>query len=263
MTDVPTISVITINRNTGHDVQRTIASVLGQDIPFEWVVVDGASSDDSITALRAALRPGDRCLSEPDRGISDAFNKGIQLASGDAVIFMNAGDEFASPEALRLLRDAWLVDRHDWITGTAQVIHPDGRILFRRSPRTHGDTWHLVRHGCRVFHQATLARRKLFLEYGGFDESFRIAMDYELWLRWMVRGRHPQVVDVTVCRYRTGGVSGNVRRRFAEDRRARAAYALINPLATDARLWSVAMLKSALGSNMGPWAYRMKERLGW
>lgn len=262
MTD-PRVSVVTINRNTGDSVRRTVASLLEQDLPFEWVVVDGGSTDASIGHLRAAQRPGDRLVSEKDQGISDAFNKGINLATGEAVLFMNAGDEFAAPDALRQLVSRWDRSRHRWITGTAEVIDESGRALYRRDVHQPSDPLDLVRSGCRIFHQATLAEKALFAEFGGFDLGYRIAMDYELWLRWLRAGVVPQVVPVVVCRYRTGGVSGNVVGRFTEDRRARAAHRMVNPWWIDAKIGTIVRLKSVLRGRTGPWAYQVKEALKW
>ena len=255
------ISVITISRNAGATVDRTIASVRSQTYPLEWVVIDGGSTDDSPARLRAALHPGDQMISEPDQGISDAFNKGLALATGDAILFMNAGDEFASPTALSDLLSVW-DRRFAWITGGASVCREDGTELY---VRRHGmiDPWFLVDHGCRIFHQATLAERSLFQRHGFFSLHYRSSMDYDLWLRWMMAGHLPQVVDTTVCRFRVGGVSGDTLRRFREDVAARTANGRPAGRWTDLRLQMIAHAKYHLGFLAGPTAYRFKERLGW
>lgn len=257
----PSISIITINRDAGATVERTILSVLAQDLPFQWVVVDGGSTDASLAALSRAVRPGDAMLSEPDRGISDAFNKGLALASGEAVLFMNAGDEFASPDALRRLAEAWNHKRHRWISGSAEVVDETGMLLYRRDMRQPADPRDLIRNHCRIFHQATLAERRMLLDAGGFDLSYRIGMDYEMWCRLLCAGHIPQVVPVTVCRYRVGGVSGDVRLRHVEHRRARAANGISNPWWFEFWLGLIAWAKGVLRGCVGGWAYRLKERL--
>lgn len=259
----PSLSVITVNLDGGPSVGRTIASLRGQGHPFEWVVVDGGSGDGSGEALRAALRPGDRFVSERDRGISDAFNKGLALASGEAVLFMNAGDAVASPDALGRLLAAWDHRRWSWATGSAQVLDANGRVLFSRPMDVGQDPRELVRRGCRIFHQATVARRESLLAAGGFDLSYRISMDYDLWLRLLARGEPPQLVDVVVCRFHTGGASGAVRRRLQEERRARAAHGCANSWWSDTRLAAIARLKEWAAPAAGPLAYRLKERLRW
>jgi hypothetical protein len=105
--------------------------------------------------------------------------------------------------------------------------------------------------------------RRLFAEHGGFDESYKTSMDYELWLRWMKSGIFPQQVPVVVSRYRTGGISGDVRRRFAEERRARHMHGMDNGACRDLWLGSVVGLKRAMSGMAGPGLYRLKERLRW
>lgn len=263
MTTIPRVSVITINRNSGADADRTIASVLAQDTPFEWVVVDGASTDGSVEALRAAVRPGDQFHSGPDQGIADAFNKGLALATGEAVLFMNAGDTFAGPDRLRRLAVSWERGRSKWIAASAEVVGDDGQPRYVRDLAARRQGSALVRQGCRIMHQAVLADRALFRELGGFDESYRIAMDYELWLRWIAAGHLPQTSSLVVARFRLGGISRNLQRRLAEERRARAAHGLANPPWVEWRLGAITALKSLLVGRLGTWSYRVKERLGW
>ena len=260
---IASVSVITVNFNTSKDVHRTIRSVLKQDYPFEWVIVDGGSSDESGENLRNVLRPNDRFVSEPDRGIADAFSKALRMASGEAVIFMNAGDEFADNSALSRLVEAWDRTKYRWVTGTAVVCRADGAELYTRFRGKVSDPWSLVRKGCRVFHQATIAERTLFTDYGDFDPSYRTSMDYDLWLRWMAHGCLPQVVDVVVCRYRVGGVSSDVRQRHREEKRSRLTHGFKLSAWQEWKLSTIAMLKHYLRYIAGPVFYRIKERLRW
>ena len=101
------LSVVTICLNPGEALQRTVESIAALAGSMEWIVVDGGSTDGTQERLRALSRPPDRLLSERDSGIANAFNKGIALATGDAICFMNAGDEFAGPDALTGLVDRW------------------------------------------------------------------------------------------------------------------------------------------------------------
>jgi GT2 family glycosyltransferase len=257
------ITVITINRNSGTDAARTVASLRSQRLDSQWVVIDGGSDDGSELILRRSLRPIDCMISEIDHGIADAFNKGLRLASGDAVLFMNAGDEFASPDSLVDLMQAWDRRRHRWIIGAGDILREDGAVLFRRR-YTHAppDPLSLVRRNCRIMHQAVLAERSLFTEHGGFDESFRIAMDYELWIRWLTRGLVPQMVDVPVCRFHRGGASGDPMRNHAENRRAREMHGIGNGPMLETALAGLAWLKGRIRGRYGRWTYKLKERLG-
>lgn len=257
------VSVITINRNGGAAVERTVASVRGQTAPCEWVVVDGGSTDGSVERMRAGLRDGDQLVSEHDDGIADAFNKGLARARSEVVVYMNAGDEFASPWALADLLAGWDRSCHRWVVGAVEMVGRGGRLLFRRSPTSTASAHDLVRHGCRICHQAVAAETALLREAGGFDPSFRRAMDYDLWCRLLAHGHEPQRSDVLVCRFYDGGVSGGVVARWREEALARRRSGLANPRLTEWRLAAIAHAKAALKGRVGGWAYHLKERLGW
>lgn len=257
------VSVVTINRNGAESLPRTCVSVRSQTLPCQWVVIDGASTDGSQDIIRAALAPGDLLLSEPDRGISDAFNKGIARASGEAVIFLNAGDEFAGPTSLAQLVSAWDRPRHRWIAGAAEIVAVDGTPLFIRGfPGTPRDPMSLVRTNCQIVHQTVLAERSLFGEFGLYDERWKVAMDYDLWVRWLVRGQVPQLVPVPVCRFHRGGVSGDPLRNHREWQRIRAEHGISNGALGEALLTALAWTKGRIRGRYGRWIYRLKERLG-
>ncbi len=253
------LSVITICRNPGTTLARTCEAISSQAIALEWLVIDGASTDGTQERLRALLRPPDVLVSEPDLGIADAFNKGLERAAGEAVLFLNAGDALAGPGVLAELVQNWERSRHRWITAGAEVRREDGSLLFTRVPPE--ETQRLIRPDCRICHPATMCETALLREAGGFVKSFRSSMDYELWLRLYARGDLPQRSALTVARFYVGGASGDLRRRLAEDRRARALHGLRNPWLTERRLGAVTMLKAI--APRGGWAYRLKERLGW
>lgn len=251
-------SVITICRNPGESILRTCASIAGQTQQCEWLVIDGASTDGTVERLRALPRPPDVLVSEPDQGIAEAFNKGLARASGDAVLFLNAGDALAGADALVSLTQAW-VPCHHWITAGAEVRREDESVLFSRLPPA-GDPRDLIRHDCRIWHAATMCETALLREAGGFDTSFRSSMDYELWVRLISRGHAPQIHSGVVARFYQGGASANLYRRQAENRRARAMHGLSNGVFTEWRLGLVNTMKSL--APRGAWAYRLKERLG-
>lgn len=257
------ISVITINYNSGPAVERTIASVRGQSAACEWIIVDGASDDSSREALYEALRPGDRFVSEPDHGIADAFNKGVALATGDWILFMNAGDTFTGPDALANLAEAW-DGKSRWIAGRAMVVNEDGLRSFVRNDPPALDPRELVVRGNRLFHQAVLAQHTLFTELGGFAPTLRIAMDYDLWVRWIMAGHAPQLFPGEVCQFRLGGVSADTVLRYREELTVRRQAGMTNPRLTEARLALIARLKACTpGWMRQPLVYRIKERLRW
>ncbi len=259
------LSVITICRDRAGELPRTLDSLAAVRalVPIQWVVVDGASGDGSAELLRAALRPGDRMVSERDRGIADAFNKGLGMADGAAVLFMNAGDEFAAPTALAAALAGWERARARWLVAAGEVVDAGGRTLFvRRPPLPLRDPWSLVRTNCQILHQAVIADRALFAELGGFDERWRIGMDYELWLRWLRAGHVPQASAEILCRFHRGGASGDPVRNVAEERAIRRRHGVALPAVAEGALHAAAWTKRVLRGRYGRWLYRLKERLG-
>jgi glycosyltransferase involved in cell wall biosynthesis len=207
------ISVVTICRNAARDIERTLRSVAEQDYPaVEHIVVDGASTDGTVSIVKRHLAHISRFTSEPDRGISHAFNKGIAAASGRWLLMLNAGDAFTGPNALRELAAAG-ADGARIVTARMRC----GRKLIPRY-RIHSGTSLLLR--AHLAHQATLVERTVYAQYGGYDEAFRIRMDFDFFLRVL---RHEQVafVDRCIVDFAPGGISG---RQFAahwsEGRRA-------------------------------------------
>lgn len=258
-----TVSVVTISFNRVGELERTCQSVITQTHPLEWVVIDGGSTDGSQEIVRRYLRPGDIFVSEPDRGIADAFNKGLSRCHGEAVLFMNAGDEFAGPTSLSDLVSSWNRSRHRWIMGAAEVVDQHGLVLFQRGFATPPkDPFSLVRWNCQIMHQAVLAERVLFAEHGHFDERWRIAMDYDLWVRWITRGVMPQTVMVPVCRFYRGGVSGDPLRNVREERAVRTHNHISNGWIVDQLIAMLARIKRLVRGRYGRWFYRLKERLG-
>ncbi len=221
MAKEPTFSVITVCLNEGQGMRATCESVVGQRLKdFEWIVLDGGSTDDTLGILSEYEDSVTHLVSEPDGGIYDAMNKGLALAAGEYVVFMNGGDRFASPEVLELVasaprRDLIYGDLYYDEIGGRRVSYPDeikpGYLLKRMAP-----------------HQATFYRRSLFERFGGYDTSYRIAGDYDLFVRLLEKGRvshHHIAIPLAV--FVLGGVSGSDKHRALrkqENHRIRMKY---------------------------------------
>jgi glycosyltransferase involved in cell wall biosynthesis len=194
--DLPSITVITPSFNAAATIQATLQSVRAQKYPkLEHLVVDGGSTDGTVEILRAA--PGIRFVSEPDRGLSHALNKGIAMASGEVVGELNADDVY-EPGALRLVGETF-GERPDvaWLTGYCRIIDGEGREI-RRAITEYKNAF--LRHyslGLYLTHNfvsapATFFRRETLEESGGFDERYRISVDYDLQLR--IARRHDPLI---------------------------------------------------------------------
>jgi glycosyltransferase involved in cell wall biosynthesis len=186
-------------------IRHTLESVERQVYPhIERVVVDGGSGADTLTALRDPGSRVDRLLCESDRGVMDAMNKGVALASGDLIAFMNIGDRFARPDAIDRLVEA-LVDSPGPAFSYGDFVRTgrDGRPVLVRTPRLSRFT--LYRGG--LCHQTVLARRMLFRLVGPFDEKMDSLGDMDWFARVIEAGYTGVHAGAVVCEYEMGGKS--------------------------------------------------------
>lgn len=189
-------------------------SLTGDCGGYESIVVDGGSSDGTAAFLRREKRIA-HYVSEPDRGVYDAMNKGLRLCRGDFVIFMNAGDEFFNPRVLE--RAAAVLRAHPdcrFLFGDACLVGEDGHCRFREydAPVTTQN----------ICHQSIFYDRRLFAELGMYDERYRIVADYDFNLRAIAgSGVVPYHFSYPVCRFYEGGLSSGG--KYAEKQRADAA----------------------------------------
>ncbi len=175
----PLISVITITYNAQSTLRRTMESVASQTCrDYEHIVIDGASHDRTLEIARSFA--GVRILSEPDKGLYDAMNKGIAMARGKYLLFLNSGDTFSSDEVLEgYARRARLGD--DIIYADTQIVNDAGTVL---GPRHYSAPEHLTvesfNKGMLICHQAFMVRREIAPEY---DLQYRFSSDYD----WTIR----------------------------------------------------------------------------
>jgi glycosyltransferase involved in cell wall biosynthesis len=193
---LPRITIITPCLNAVGTLEECLASVRAQGYPaVEHVVVDGASTDGTLELLEVA--DGVRFISEPDEGRPDAANKGVLMATGEIIGFLNADDRY-EPGALRAVGEAFAADPGAmWVTGYCRII--DGRGDEIREPVTRYKNFLLRRFSYPLYltqnfvsDPATFVRRAALEEVGPLDNRFRISHDYDLWLR--VAQRWPPVV---------------------------------------------------------------------
>jgi glycosyltransferase involved in cell wall biosynthesis len=200
---LPLVSVITVVRNGASQIEKTIDAVLSQTYPnVEYIVVDGGSTDGTIDILRRYDDRIDYWVSEPDAGIYDAMNKGLDLVADTEayVIFANADDRLATPSAIA--RAVELGKGAELIYGKMRLSDGEATAVMGREVKTSD----LARE--TLCHPATLMRRKLFDSVGRFDTSFRIAADYDLIVRCFQHPVESRFVDEIISDMRMGGMSG-------------------------------------------------------
>lgn len=207
------LTIITATYNSAETVEDTLRSVLAQTFrDYELLVIDGQSGDGTMDIVRRyEARFGGRLrwVSEPDKGLYDAMNKGLRLAKGDVVGILNSDDFYTSPDVLQHVADAFAADAAlDAVYGDVHFVHPDdlGRCTRYYSSRHFHRRW--MRLGFMPAHPSFYCRRAVYEEYGAFDLGYRVAADFESLLRFIyvhrIRTRYLPLDFVTM---RTGGAS--------------------------------------------------------
>lgn len=220
------ITVITVTYNSASTIVDTLRSIAQQTHPnTEHIVIDGASTDATLSLVHKHASPTARVLSEPDSGIYDAMNKGLQLATGDLVGFLNADDIFDNPNVLMQIAGAASDPSVAAVYGDLMYVSQNdlGRVV--RHWRSGGFVPSRLGFGWMPPHPTFYVRRALVAELGTFDTGFRIASDYDFMLRLLRRpGVVVRYVPQVLVRMRTGGASNRsasaLWRKSSEDWRA-------------------------------------------
>lgn len=212
----PVVSVVTVVLNGRAHVADTIESVLAQeDVALEYWVIDGGSSDGTQDIIRSHSDRLAGWVSEPDEGIADAFNKGLARARGDYIMFLNADDALAHPRALADLVSA--ARAAGWpavVYGDCDLIDPaSGEFLYQAVINYDRERF-LARE--TLPHPGMLMNKRYFEQFGRFDTGFRVAMDYELFLRGIPEIGALRVPGV-VTRVRAGGISARNRQLVIDE----------------------------------------------
>ncbi len=191
------ISVATVTYNASDLIQRTIRSVEEQDYPYvEHLIIDGNSRDNTLEHIHhyqernsnATIKREINCISEPDEGLYDAMNKAIELATGDYIVFLNAGDALHAPDTLSTIAKAAVADgkRAAVVYGDTDLVDYAGHFVrHRRLAPTAKLNWRDFRNGMLVCHQAFYARTDLARRYR-YDEDYHYSADFD----WCVRIMH-------------------------------------------------------------------------
>jgi glycosyltransferase involved in cell wall biosynthesis len=171
------LSIITINKNNSAGLEKTIKSVICQNYTdFEYIVIDGASDDDSVEVIKRFADKIDYWVSEPDTGIYNAMNKGIRKAQGDYCLFLNSGDWLISSETLCNV----FAELNDLIPSDIYYgdrINSDGTLYKYPKVLSINDLLLIS-----ISHQNSLIRRSLFLEHGFYNENLHICSDTEFFI---------------------------------------------------------------------------------
>lgn len=179
------VSIITVCFNSGDSIAHTIESIMTQTYKnIEYIIIDGGSKDNTLDVVnRYSEQLNFEIISEPDDGIYDAMNKGLAIASGEVITFLNSDDVFAHQKVVEKAIDVMLKSCNDLVFGDVQFI-VDKEVVRLYSSKGF-KSWKL-RFGWMPPHPGSFAKRELFQRSGGFDTTFKIAADYEMYVRWLL-----------------------------------------------------------------------------
>lgn len=200
----PTLTVITVVYNNVRDIERTIKSVVNQTYPhIEYIVIDGGSTDGTVNIINRYASRIARFVSEPDKGIYDAMNKGLALATGEYVLFMNSGDEiYANDTVAQVFATA---DDADIYYGETELFDADWQSLgLRRHAIPEQFDWKSFRYGMNISHQAIYVRRSLAARY---DPSYQLSADIDWVIRAAKAAKNIVNTKRIVAKYLVGGMS--------------------------------------------------------
>lgn len=200
----PVLSVITIVYNNARDIERTMLSVLNQTYTgIEYIVVDGASNDGTLEIIKCYENRITKLISEKDKGIYDAMNKGLALATGDYVIFMNSGDEFyANDTVAKVFATAPDADIY---YGETEMVNDERESLGqRRHQAPEKFNWRSFKYGMSVSHQAIYIKRILAEPY---DPQYQLSADIDWIIRAAKKAKKIVKVNGYVAKYLVGGMS--------------------------------------------------------
>lgn len=229
---VKKVSIITVSYNSEATIRETIESVITQDYPsIEYIIIDGASTDNTMNIIREYGDRIDIVISEPDKGIYDGMNKGIRAATGDVVGFINSDDFYPSSSILTNVMQVFSDPSIDVSYGDLCYVKPNDIHSIVRYWQSSDFIPGSFRHGWCPPHPTFFVRRKIYEELGLFDLNYKIAADVEIMMRFLeVHNIRAAYLPEVLVHMRLGGETNksidNIIRQNQEIWRALKAHGL-------------------------------------
>ncbi|OGH88832.1 MAG: hypothetical protein A3J93_01010 [Candidatus Magasanikbacteria bacterium RIFOXYC2_FULL_42_28] len=210
------ISIITVCFNSKATIENTIDSVLCQDYnSLEYIIIDGGSTDGTLDIIKKYEGKVSCVISEPDQGIYDAMNKGIKLATGAVIGILNSDDCFSDNHVVSIVANRFDSEDIDACYGDITYVDrevPSRRVRFWQAGGYQQDR---LRDGWIMPHPAFFVRQEIYERYGVFNLNFKVAADYELMLRFLLKGIKMSYVNQSLINMKEGGHSSrNLGRRI-------------------------------------------------
>lgn len=205
------ISIITVSYNAIATIEGTILSVINQNFEnFEYIIVDGGSTDGTVDIIKKYQDKITRWVSEPDKGIYDAMNKGVGMSKGEWVNFMNSGDEFEI-ENFNLFHHAFYDKKYGVVYGDVIIKKENVFELVKASPLNQ------LNYSLNFCHQSSFVRTEL-LRKNPFSLKYKISSDYDFFLKIFVSGYNFCYVGCAVSVFEYGGLSSGVSKKYIKER---------------------------------------------
>lgn len=206
---IPKISIVTIVFNGVEHLERTILSVLNQNYPnFEYIIIDGGSTDGTIDIIKKYENSISSWISEPDKGVSDAFNKGISMATGEVIGLLNA-DDWYEGNTLKLISTHY--KSNSILHGNIQYWNPDGTKGLYMYPNESKIFSEMT-----INHPTVFVSKVLYDKHGTFSLDYKLAMDYHLLLRMKLARVNFIYINTTLANMNSGGLSGDWKKSYQE-----------------------------------------------
>lgn len=203
------ISLLTVSFNSASTIKDTIESIRSQDYKnIEYIVVDGNSKDGTVEIIKSYDSFISKWISEQDKGIYDAMNKAIQLATGDVVGILNSDDFYFNDQIVSQIANAFSDEKVDVVFGDLVFVDPNN--LNKVVRKYSSAKWHPAKfaRGFMPAHPTVFIRRKYYEQFGLFKTDYKIAADYELLIRFLyVHQLKYKYLPITMVKMRRGGVS--------------------------------------------------------
>jgi glycosyltransferase involved in cell wall biosynthesis len=202
------VSIITVCYNSAKTLEETILSVLGQTYTdIEYIIIDGNSRDGTSAIISKHRSQVAQVVSEPDKGIYDAMNKGLALANGDVVGILNSDDIYAHPRVIADVVQVFSNSSNDAVSTDVHIFSGNPANIVRKYRCTRWKPW-MFRIGHQPPHPGFFVRKNCYTRYGFFDTHFRTAADFELLFRFIrVNKVSTQFLPYTSVLMRSGGAS--------------------------------------------------------
>ena len=202
------ISIITISYNAESTIEKTLKSIESQSYDnIEHIIVDGGSQDNTLEICNLFPHVF-KILSEPDNGVYDAFNKGIKLATGDVIGFLNADDTFYNENSIQDIVDAFSNNEADIVYGNLDYVNEESKVIrnWISKPYEKG----LVKKAWMPAHPSFYCKKEVYDRLGGYNDSFKIAGDFELCLRFLEMNNIPSFyLNKKIVKMLVGGISNS------------------------------------------------------